>query len=147
MEYDLHSKSKSVTALNTTAVGTETVEGHGIDTLGFESLEYSIISGTNLGGGTFSLSFQEGDSVVDPDAMFLEIVDPTPVPADRILGNTFIFDASKTEDEGTTKRAGVVAKKRFQQVSITGVGTSGTNNFTITSLLSNPLASPVPDSP
>jgi len=146
MDYDLHHNSKSITAVTTQAVGVGTAIGETIDMLGFESIEYLVTAGA-LTTGTWTVSLEHSDTVdaQDPPVMTNAVA----VPAELVLGNTWNFDAANDApaDDDVTKRVGCISKKRFQRVSITGVGTGGTNNFTISALLSNPEVAPIADSP
>lgn len=134
MEQDLHHNVKSVLALAVQAITTNTTTvGAIIDTAGFESIEFSILSGT-ITDGAYALKLEEGDDSGLSDAAI--------VPADETLGALTGFVAA---DDDTVKRVGSIGKKRYQRLSIvsTGVTTGGTNFVSLATLShahSNPVA-------
>ena len=133
MEYDLHSKIKTLIALAVGNITTDTTTvGAIIDTQGFESLEFSIQSGT-ITDGTYTLVLEEGDDSGLSDAAV--------VPAANILG---VLTGFVLTDDDATKRVGSIGKKRYQRLSILSAGTTtGGTNFTAQAILSNPLRGPV----
>lgn len=133
MEYDLHNNVKGALALAVQDITTNTTTvGAIIDTLGFESLEYFITSGT-ITDGAYALKLEEGDDSGLSDA--------ADVPAANVLGALTGFVAA---DDDTVKRVGSVGKKRYQRLSIVSTGTTtGGTNFTATAALGNPHSQPV----
>jgi len=113
MEYDLHNNVNAAMALNEAAITTDTTTvGEIIDTVGYESLEYILASGT-ITDGAYALLLEEGDDSGLSDAVA--------VPADEILGDLVGFVAA---DDDTVKRVGSVGKKRYQRLSIVSTGTT-----------------------
>lgn len=134
MEKDLHSNVKTLIALAVGNITTSTTtDGNVIDTLGFESLEYSIQSGT-ITDGTYDFLLEESDVVTFGG-------EETVVPADNILGSLTGFVLA---DDDETKRVGSIGKKRFQRLSIVSAATStGGTNFTAQAILGHPKTGPV----
>lgn len=133
MEFDLHSNVKGLIALDVQDITTNTTtNGNVIDTLGFESLEYMIQSGT-ITDGTYVFLLEEDDVV--------GFTSSSVVPADETLGVLTGFVAA---DDDTPKRVGSIGKKRFQRLSIVSAGTSsGGTNFTSHAVLGDPKSAPV----
>ena len=99
---------------NTTTVGAI------IDTQGFESLEWSIQSGT-ITDGTYTPLLEESDVIGFSPSNVLD----TDFSLGTIANATF-----GAADDDTVKRIGTVGKKRFQRLSIVSAGTStGGTNF------------------
>lgn len=132
-EYDLHSNVKGVLALAVQDITTDTTTvGAIIDTLGFESLEYFVTSGT-ITDGTYAFKLEEGEDSGLSDA--------ADVAAADILGSLTGFVAA---DDDEVKRVGSIGKKRFQRLSLVSASTStGGTNFTATAVQSNPHSAPV----
>ena len=134
MDYDLHSTSAVRTALNLVdATGTST--GNTIDMLGFNSLEYVVISGS-LSAGTYFVNFEDSDDGQNWEE----------VSEDLRIGDSFDFDQTVSADSNASKRVGIVSKKRFQRLEIVAAAPSGTNNFTAAAILANSLVGPTADS-
>lgn len=113
MERDLHNNVNAVMALNEAAITTDTTTvGEIIDTLGYESLEYIIASGT-ITDGAYALLLEEGDDSGLSDA--------AAVPTAELLGDLVGFVAA---DDDTVKRVGSIGKKRYQRLSIVSTGTT-----------------------
>ena len=133
MEKDLHSNVKTLIALavqditaNTTTVGAI------IDTLGFESLEYSAMSGT-ITDGAFAFKLEDGDDSGLSDA--------ADVPAANILGVLTGFVAA---DDDSVLRVGSISKKRYQRMSLVSTSTTtGGTNFAAQAVLGHPKTAPV----
>ncbi len=132
-EFDLHSNVKGLIALDVQDITTNTTTvGNVIDTLGFESLEYMIQSGT-ITDGAYAFLLEEADVV--------GFTGSSVVPADETLGVLTGFVAA---DDDTPLRVGSIGKKRFQRLSIVSTGTSsGGTNFTSHAVLGNPKSAPV----
>jgi hypothetical protein len=109
-----------------------TTDGNVIDTLGFESLEYMIQSGT-ITDGTYALLLEEDDVV--------GFTSSTVVPAADTLG---VLTGFTDADDDTPLRVGSIGKKRFQRLAIVSAGTSsGGTNFTAHAVLGHPKSAPV----
>jgi len=133
MEKDLHSNVKTLIALAVQNISSDTTTvGNIIDTLGFESLEYSIQSGT-IADGAYALKLEDGDDSGLSDA--------ADVPAANILGVLTGFVAA---DDDETKRVGSISKKRYQRLSIVSTGvTGGSTNWASQAVLGHPKTGPV----
>ena len=102
MEFDLHSNVKGVLALAVQNIITNTTSvGAIVDTLGFESMEYLITSGT-ITDGAYALVLEQGDDSGLSDAAV--------VPTADILGVLTGFVAA---DDDTVKRVGSIGKNRI----------------------------------
>lgn len=133
MERDLHNNVSGAIALAVQNITTNTTTaGAIIDSLGFESLEFFITSGT-ITDGAYALLLQESDDSGMAGA--------TTVSAENTLGSVTGFVAA---DDNVVKRVGYIGKKRYVRLSIvsTGVTTGGTN-FTATAVKGHPLHAPV----
>lgn len=133
MEYDLHSNVDDRTALNASAITTNTTTvGNIIDTLGFQSLEFIAQSGA-ITDGAYALVLEEGDAD--------DLSDAAVVPSDNVLGALNGFVAA---DDNATKRVGSIGKKRYQRLSIVSTGTStGAAFMSAIAVLGNPNSAPV----
>jgi len=133
MEHDLHSNIKSALALAVQNIITDTTTvGAIIDTAGFESLDFQVLSGT-LTDGAYAFKLEEGDDSGLSDA--------ADVPAADILGSLTGFVAA---DDDTVKRIGSIGKKRYQRLSIVSTGTTaGGTNFVALAILSDAHTNPV----
>lgn len=133
MQQEQHHNVKSVLGLAVQGITTNTTTvGAIIDTAGFESIEWAILSGT-ITDGAYALVLEEGDDSGLSDA--------AAVSADETLGALTGFVAA---DDDTVKRIGSIGKKRYQRLSIvsTGVTTGGTN-FVSLATLGHPHHAPV----
>jgi hypothetical protein len=132
-EFDLHSNLKGLIALDVQDITTNTTTvGNIIDTLGFESLEYMIQSGT-ITDGTYALLLEEDDVV--------GFTSSSVVPADETLG---VLTGFTDADDDAPLRVGSIGKKRFQRLAIVSAGTSsGGTNFTAHAVLGHPKSAPV----
>jgi hypothetical protein len=130
MEHDLHSKIASKIALSPSSISSDTTtDGQSIDTNGFESLDFQILSGA-LNSGTFTAKIQESedDGSGISDGVWVD-VDP-----ELVLGEA-IFESS---DSDTVKRLGTISKARFVRLSIVSSGgASGANGFSSLAILGN----------
>jgi len=135
MEYDLHNNIKTSLALAVQDITTNTTTvGAIIDTKDFESLEFSVTSGT-LTDGAYAFVLEEGDAS--------NLSDAAAVSTDETLGSLTGFVAA---DDDTVKRVGSIGKKRYQRLSIVSTGTtSGGTNFTGTAIQGNAKTMPVPN--
>ena len=132
MEYDLHHSVKQAVALDSQDITTDTTTvGNIIDSLGFESLEFLIQSGT-ITDGAYAFKLEQGE---DP-----ALADATDVPADNILGVLTGFVAA---DDDSALRVGSIGKQRYQRLSIVSTSTStGATKFSSIALLGDPNSAP-----
>ena len=129
MEYDLHNSVKVASSDVFPAAGASS-DSTIIDTRGFESLEWLIVSGV-ITTGTFATVLEESDVVTFGG-------EETVVPADEILGALPTFIAT---DDGQHRRVGSIGKKRFQRLTLNGAATP-VAVMTVLGLLSNAQTRP-----
>jgi hypothetical protein len=136
MEFDQVSKIKVKTVIGPTdgnAAGASTV-GAIIDTNEnerFESLTYVIESGT-ITTGSFTVTLEESDAVTFGG-------EETAVAAADVIGTIPTFAVT---DDDTITRIGVIAKKRYQRLTLTGTSTP-VGDFTVMAILGHPKVAPV----
>jgi hypothetical protein len=147
-QLDLHNKVKTYPALTIQTIGTNTTtNGAIIDTLGYESVEFVILSGT-ITDGTFVPVVYESDdsglaSPIATPADFLigtiPITDPT-TPPSPIAGTVNPYaDATFTApDDNKTARIGVLNKHRYVRLSFVSTGTSSGGVLSAVAILSDP---------
>lgn len=134
MEFDLHSNVKAINALDVAAARVDgTDAGNIIDTLGYESLEYVVQTGT-ITDGTHTVLLEDGDDSGLSDA--------AAVPAANRLGDLPVIVAA---DDDTVFRVGSMSKKRYQRLSIVTTGATTGGVSSAVALLGNPTTRPEPD--
>jgi hypothetical protein len=110
---DLHNNVKVSPAINPAAIvnGNTTTVSATIDTQGFESVEFVIVSGT-ITDGTLTPAIYEGDqaNMSDEAANTTELLG-------TIAGATFA-----TTDDNVTKKIGYRGSKRYVRLKITQAG-------------------------
>ena len=112
----------------TPAVYTATKVGEIIDTQGYESLTFLIQSGT-ITTGTFTPKIEDGDDAA--------LADASDVDSDFLLGT--IADATfAATDDDTVKKIGVVSKKRYVRITLTGASTPN-GLMAVQALLASPI--------
>lgn len=133
MEHDLHDNVDDRVALDAAAISSDTTTaGNIIDTVGYESLEYLVLSKT-ITDGAYALKLEEGDDSGLSDA--------ADVPAANVLGALTGFVAA---DDDTVKRVGSIGKKRYQRLSIVSTGTTtGVDIMSAVAVLGHPHSMPV----
>jgi len=135
MEYDLHNSVLQKVALTVAdgAISSDTdTDGEVIDTLGFESIEFIVQSGT-ITDGTYVLTVLEDDNV--------GFASGTEVSSELILGAgtdaTFL-----AADDDSAKRIGTISKERWVKLRVTSTGTTTGGALSAVAVLSNPHTSP-----
>lgn len=126
---DLHNKIKTSVGLDIAAITTDTTtNGNIIDTQGFESLEYILVSAT-ITDGDYVPAMVHGDAA--------NLSDAAAVPTDFIVGS--YADASFTEDtdDNQTRRVGYVAHKRYVRLDIASTSTTSGGTLGAIAVLSN----------
>lgn len=111
MEIDLHNNVKIVDSkvfLTAAASSVSTV----IDSQGFESLEWLIISGV-IATGDFTVKLEQADD-------FAFTVNVELVPTVNVLGPLPTF---ATDDDNQHRRVGTIGKRRFQRCTLIGADT------------------------
>ena len=134
MEHDLHNSVSAVVALTSQSITTNTTtNGATVDTAGFESLDFQIISGA-LNAGTFTAEIEESpdDGAGSPTGVW------TAVDSELVLGAAVFAD---TEDN-TVKRIGTISKERFVRLTIVSTGASGANILAGVAVLGDPQVLP-----
>lgn len=132
MEKDLHSNTDVRLGLAVQDITTDTTtSGEIIDTAGFESAVWGIMSGT-ITDGTYAFAVWESDDSGMSGA--------TVVSAAETLGAASYVAA----DDDETRRIGSVGKLRYQQLRVVSASTStGGTNFVSLVTLSDPHHAPV----
>ena len=131
-KFDTYHGNKPLVAFKTyTFTGDEAKVGEIIDSLGYESLYYVLVSGT-LTTGTYTPSIAHSDDSGMAGA--------TAVPTEYLLGSYADASFADTDDDAV-KNIGTVAKKRYQQMTITGASTAA-GTITVAVILSNALHQP-----
>ncbi len=126
MEYDLHHKVLPVVALASATLNTSTTTvGSIVDSKGFESLEFSIQSGT-ITDGTYTALLEEGDDVGLSDASVLSV--------DHTLDVLPVFDNTESD---VVKSVGSIGKKRYHRLSIVSAGVTSGGVFSAQAVLSH----------
>ena len=134
MEFDLHSSVQAANALDVAAARVDgTDAGNIIDTLGFESIEFVVQTGT-ITDGTHTVLLQDGDDSGLSDA--------GTVPAAQTLGT---LPAIVAADDDTVFRVGCVTKKRYVRLSIVTTSATTGGITSAVALLGHPKSKPVAD--
>lgn len=124
MEYDLHHNILPAVVLAPVVIGTDTTTvGAIIDTKGYESLEYHLLSGV-ITDGAYAVVLEEGDDSGLSDAAV--------VPSDNVLDSLPSFALA---DDGVAKSVGSVGKKRYQRLSIVSTATTTGGLFSVAAVL------------
>jgi hypothetical protein len=132
MEYDLYNDVGDVFGLGPVAISTDTTTSSAIiDTKGFESIVFQIMSGV-ITDGAYTTVLQEGDDSGLSDA--------AAVPAADRLGDLPTFAAS---DDGVSKKVGSVGKKRYIRLQIVSTGTTSGGLFSIGGVQGHAHSKPV----
>lgn len=133
---DLHSNIHAVTALeHTTFTANGAAEGAIIDTNGYRSLEFLILSG-NLTDGTYTPKLMAGDASDMSDGVEV-------TAALGLLGTIAGATIASTEDD-TVKRLGYVGGRRYVQLVVTGSVITTGGDLSAIAVLGHPWVVPVP---
>lgn len=132
-EYDLQAEVKSAIALAPVSIATDTsTAGLIIDTLGFESVTFTMFTGV-LTDGDYVAVLQDGDAS--------NLSDAATVSGDDLLGTLPNFDADT--DDAAVGRFGYRGKKRYVRVNVTSTNTTTGALVAILCTLGHPKTSPV----
>ena len=131
MEYDGHSRTQLLIALNTDTGAGAVENGNVIDTAGFESLEFALFTGQH-GGGDFDMQLQESDTGAFAG-------EENVVAADDLIGTPTTLSAA---DKLT--RVGYGGKKRYCRLTSLGIN-SPIAVITALAILGRPRSMPVAD--
>lgn len=113
MEMDLTSSLAPAVALTIQTINTNTTTfGAIIDSLGFEALDFNILTGT-VTDGTYVITMQDGDDSGLSDA--------AAVAADFIIG---LMPPIVAADDNVARHFGYVGKKRYVRLQIVSTGTT-----------------------
>lgn len=117
---DLHNNVKVSKALAVTAISSSTnTDGEIIDTAGFKSCEFAILSGT-LTDGTYTPAVLESDDSLMSGA--------TATAADDLVGTVALATYTTGAPDNAVKKLGYKGNKRYVQLRLvsTAVTTGGT---------------------
>ena len=131
MEYDGHSRMQSLLALNVTPSAGATTDGNVIDTVDFESLEFTLFTGVYT-SGDFDVQLEESDIVTFGGEENI-------VVADDLIGTPTTLSAANA-----LTRIGYIGKKQFCRLTVLGTNTP---NATVAAVatLGRPDSMPVVD--
>jgi hypothetical protein len=145
-EKDLHSKVQAVNALDYGAITTNTTTtGNEIDTLGFESVEFVIQTGTYTDGDyVVTVDQAADDGAGAPDAgTWAALPDiSAEVGAGATLGGPINIGAG---DSDSVFRIGSVGKERHLRLSIVSTSVTTGTEITAVAILSDPQVKAVAD--
>ena len=114
MDYDLKSSVETAVGLNFGVIATNTTTvGNIIDSKGFASLTYSLVTGT-VTDGDFALIIEDGDDSALSDA--------ATVPASSLIGALPAFDDNA--DDNKSLSVGYIGKKRYVRASLVSTNTT-----------------------
>jgi hypothetical protein len=120
-KFDTRNDAEYGLALSATLSGTTKAEGDWIDMQGWESLTFTVSTGTVTDAGTasgFSFQVEEGDDTTDAGATAV-------ADADLIGLESALTVTSNDDDDKLIGTIGYRGSKRY--VRMTAVGTTGTN--------------------
>ena len=131
MEYDGHSRMQSLTALNMTRDAGATTIGNVIDTVDFESLEFTLIMGIFF-DGDFDILLEESDTGAFAG-------EENVVVADDLIGTPTTLSG-----QNTLTRVGYIGKKQFCRLTVLGTNSPGADLVAVATL-GRPRSMPVAD--
>lgn len=152
---DLHSNVKAVQHLSAAAYTTTQTPTNGVDTQGFDSLEFLISIGvvSNIANSpqpSWAFKIQESDS---QSSGFSDVTDSTivltgsaasPVTSPDSSTGVFLTVDAAAEDDAIY-RVGYVGAKRYARVVSTAANTPGSTPLSIVAELANPDQTPTSD--
>ncbi len=131
MEMDLSSSLDPQVAFDSQAITSDTTtNGNIIDSQGYESLDFSILSAT-LSDGTYTAQLQHGDDSGLSDASV--------VASDDYIGDLPVF--ADTEDNAV-KHVGYVGKKRYVRLNIVSASTTSGGTLAAIAIRGNAKSRP-----
>lgn len=119
--FDTRNNAEYGMGLSATLSGTTKAEGDWIDMQGWQSVTFSVGTGTVTDAGTasgFSFQVEEGDDTTDAGATAV-------ADADLVGTEAALTVTSDTDDDKMIGSIGYIGSKRY--VRMTAVGTTGTN--------------------
>lgn len=132
MEYDGHSRIKSLIALDVTENAGGIVQGNIIDTVDFESVEFILFTGTSTSGDHFA------DLQVSDTGAFAG--EENAVDLDDIIGSLLTL----LENSNQIRRFGYIGKKRFLRLALIG-SNNPDQTVGVVAILGRPRSMPVAD--
>lgn len=130
---DLHNNIEPKVALNSAAITTNTTtNGVIVDTAGFESVEFVILSAA-LTDGTYTPSITEGDASDLSGGSATATADLI----GTVAGATFA-----ATDDNTVKRIGYKGSKRYVRLNLTSAGTTSGGTLGAIAVLGHPHDAP-----
>lgn len=119
--FDTRNDAEYGMGLSATLSGTTKAEGDWIDMQGWQSVTFSVGTGTVTDAGTasgFSFQVEEGDDTTDAGATAV-------ADADLVGSESDLTVTSDTDDDKMIGSIGYIGSKRY--VRMTAVGTTGTD--------------------
>lgn len=111
-----------------------------IDTLGYDSLTWAIVAGTNTdANATFAVTMDHGD--------VSNLSDAASVPTASIVG-ALALTGFQFDDDGEARKVGYVGSKRYVRLTITPTGNDSGNIFVAAAaILGHPQQGPTANPP
>lgn len=132
MDYDLKSSISTEVGLNFGSIATNTTTvGNIIDSAGFASLVFSLVTGT-VSDGDYTLVIEHGDDSALSDAATVASID--------LIGGLPSFTADT--DDNLSKDVGYVGKKRYVRASIVSANTTIGAVIGVVAIKGNALSKP-----
>jgi len=132
MERDLASNMSTELAIDLLVINSNGItDGNIIDTIGFESLTFIVVSDV-IQDGNYSILIKEGN---DPS-----LSDAVDVSVDDLLGSAIVFGVS---DQKSSFHVGVNSNKRYYRLSVEAVGITSGGTFVASAILSHAKKNPV----
>lgn len=133
MEYDGHSRMKSLLALDVAAITSDTTtDGNSIDTVDFESLEFTLFTGA-FTDGAYDVQLEESDTGAFGG-------EENVVVADDLIGTPTQLAAANA-----LTRIGYIGKKQFCRLSVVSASTTSGATLGAVATLGRPRTMPVAD--
>lgn len=131
---DLHNNIEPKVALNSAAIASNTTtDGTNIiDTAGFESVEFLLLSGS-LTDGTYTPVITAGDAS--------DLSDGAAAPAGDLIG-TIAAATFAAADDNKVKRVGYKGSKRYVRLDITSAGVTSGGSLSALAVLGHPHDAP-----
>ncbi len=131
---DLHSNIKASKALATSAISSDTnTDGEVIDTAGYKSCEFVILSAT-LTDGTYTPAILESDAS--------DMSGATAADAADLIGTVAAATFAATAD-GAVKKLGYKGNKRYVKLRIASTGTTSGGTVSAVCIQGEPSYAPV----
>lgn len=118
-----------------TDLGTTPLVGTVIDSLGFDSVTYAIVTGTlSDANATYVVLLEESDS---DSTGFTAVADADLIGTEAAAGFNFA-------DDGETRKLGYIGSRRYTRLTITPAGAdSGNSPVAAVAILGHPASAPV----